>query len=192
MDPSSTTAAPGDCKRSPQPECVDPPRGMLPKKPGTPLPASKQRSERACTMDTACHPSHTPPLPSLALDPTLPSKRPRPGSAEPGDTPPISGRKLAKKRAKRTLRRAHNFVRSSSLAFGDQEANARVRQNAVSRSGAIHVDFDVNALSAAKGGWVGIRKRFSGEKRAYSLDELLAGDPKVGRPGMTLFQWRDR
>ena len=159
--------------------------------------------QEAGTLEDSCAKTHGPqpaatrpkqtvePLPSI---PPLLFKRPRHESLvqESAGPVPISGRKLAKKRAKRNSRHAQNLKRGLALAFGDQETSSRVRQKAISRAGVIHVDFDVNNLSAAKGGWVGLRGRFSGEKRAYTLEELLTGDPLTKRPAMTLFQWRDR
>ena len=132
---------------------------------------------------------------SHALAPSSPpqSKRKKPDSLPlgPASCNAVSGRKQAKKRAKRNSRRVQNLKKSQNFAFGDQEASRRVRQNALALSGVVHVDYDVNVLPAAKGGWVGLRGRFSGEKRIYSLDELLEGDPHSGRRAMKLFSWKD-
>ena len=153
--------------------------------------------EDSCTETHSPQPATTRPEQTVEPLPSIPPplfKRPRhellvQDSADPA---PISGRKLAKKRAKRNSRRGQNFKRALALAFGDQEASSRARQKAISQGGVIRVDFDANNLSAARGGWVGLKGRFSGEKRAYTLEELLTGDPLTKRPAMTLFQWRDR
>ena len=145
----------------------------------------------ACTHPRDSHASVTDCTPALITSPPSKKQRQLPHPPEPVAHVPVSGRKLAKKRAKRNSRRGQNHRRAQNLQFGDQEANARVRQNAIERGGVVHVDFDVNALPAAKGGWVGLRGRFSGEKRAYSLEELVKGDSQSKDPALKVFQWTD-
>ena len=119
-----------------------------------------------------------------------PAKKAKP-EPDPEPSARVSGRKLAKRRASRNSRRAKNMHRIQSYAFGDQEATDRARRKAVDLSDAVHVRFNADALPAAKGGWVGLRGRFFSERRPYTLEELLAGDPASGRPAFKLFRWDD-
>ena len=102
------------------------------------------------------------------------------------------GRKAAKKASSRNCRRAKRHKISERCAFGDREASEKVRQKSISQSNAINVQFDINNLTAAKGGWVGLKRCFEGPKKIYSLKELLLGDSETGRPALHLFQWDDQ